>query len=69
MSHCDSMECSPPDSSVYGILQARILKQVAISFFRGSSHPRDQTQVSCLTGRSFTTGPPGKPGQVQMTTP
>ena len=38
---CDSLDCSPPDSSVHGILQARILKWVAISFFRGSSRPRD----------------------------
>ena len=40
------MDCSPPGSSVHGILQARILEWVAISFSRGSSPPRDQTQVS-----------------------
>ena len=34
---CSPMDCNPPVSSVHGILQARILKQVAISFFRGSS--------------------------------
>ena len=34
---CDPMDCSPPDSSVLGILQARILGWVAMSFFRGSS--------------------------------
>ena len=34
---CDPMDCSPPGSSVYGILQARILEGVAISFSRGSS--------------------------------
>ena len=34
---CYSMDCSPPDSSVYGILQAGILEQVAISFSWGSS--------------------------------
>ena len=49
----------------HGILQARILEWVAISFSRGSSRPRDQTRVSCVscTGRqdSFTTEPPGKP--------
>ena len=38
---CDSMDCSPPDSSVHGILQARILKWVAIPFSQGSSQPRD----------------------------
>ena len=42
------MERSPPGSSVPGILQARILEWVAISFFRGSSWPRDQTRVSCI---------------------
>ena len=51
---CDPMDCSPPDSSVYGILQARILEWVAISFSRGSSQPRDQTQVSSVAGRFFT---------------
>ena len=47
---CDPMEWSPPGSSVHGILQARILECVAVSFSRGSSQPRDQTCVSC-TGR------------------
>ena len=45
--------CSPPGSSVHGILQARILEWVAISFSRGSSRPRDRTQVSCIAGRQF----------------
>ena len=35
----DSMDCGPPHSSAYGIFQARILEGVAISSFRGSSHP------------------------------
>ena len=43
---CDPMDCSPPGSSVHGILQARILLRVAISSSRGSSRPRDQTCVS-----------------------
>ena len=38
---CDPMDCSPPDSSVPGIFQARVLQWVAISFSRGSSQPRD----------------------------
>ena len=38
---CDPMDCSPPGSSVHGILQAKILKWVAISLSRGSSCPRD----------------------------
>ena len=50
----DSMDGSLPGSSVHGILQARILDQVAISFSRGSSPPRDRTWVSCTTGRFFT---------------
>ena len=52
---CDPLDCSLRGSSVHGILQGRILEWVAISFSRGSSHPRDQTQVSCLGGRFFTT--------------
>ena len=39
------MDCSPSGSSVHGILQEKILEQVAISSSRGSSQPRDQTQV------------------------
>ena len=45
---CDPVDCSPPDSSVHEILQARILEWVATSFSRGSSRPRDWTQVSCI---------------------
>ena len=45
---CDPMDCSPPGSSVHGISQARILEQVAISFSRGSSWPRDWTHVFCI---------------------
>ena len=40
------MDCSPPGSSVHGILQAGILEWVAVSFSRRSSRPRDQTRVS-----------------------
>ena len=47
------MDCSPPGSSVHGILQARILEWVAFSFSRGSSWPRDWTQVSRIRGRCF----------------
>ena len=43
---CDPMDCSPPGSSVHGILQARILEWVAMPSSRGSSQPRDQTCVS-----------------------
>ena len=51
---CDPVDCSPPDSSVHGISQARIMEWVAISFSRGSSQPRDRTQFSCIAGRFFT---------------
>ena len=50
---CDTMDCSPPGSSVYGISQARILEFVAISFSRGSSPPRDRFHVSVLAGGFF----------------
>ena len=50
---CDPVDCSPPGSSIHGILQARILEWVAISFSRGSSWPRDQTWVSHIAGRCF----------------
>ena len=50
---CDPVDCSLLDSSVHGILQARILEWVAISFSRGSSQPRDRTRVSCIAGRRF----------------
>ena len=51
---CDLMDCSLPGSSVHGISQARILEWVAISSSRGSSQPRDRTQLSCgsiMSGR------------------
>ena len=51
---CDPMDCSLPGFSIHGIFQARVLEWVAISFSRGSSWPRDQTQVSCIAGRRFT---------------
>ena len=51
---CNPMDYSLPGSSVHGILQARILKWVSISFSKSSSWPRDQTQVSCIVGRFFT---------------
>ena len=50
----DPIDNSSPGCCVHGILQARILEWAAIPFSRGSSWPRDQTQVSCTAGRSFT---------------
>ena len=46
---CDAMDCSPPGSSVHGILQARILEWVAMSSSRGSSQSRDRTCVSYVS--------------------
>ena len=51
---CNPMDYSPLGSSVHGILQARILEWIIIPFSRGSSQPRDWTQVSCTAGRFFT---------------
>ena len=50
----DAMDCSPPGSSVHGIVQARILEWVAIPFFGESSQSKDWTWVSHIAGRSFT---------------
>ena len=46
---CDPMDCSLPGSSVHRIFQVRIQEWVAISFFRGSSQPRDQTHIPCVS--------------------
>ena len=51
---CSPMDHSPPGSSVHGLLQARILEWVAISFSRRSSQLRDQTCSSCIAGKFFT---------------
>ena len=51
---CNPMDCSLPGSSIHGIFQARVLERVAISFFKGSSRPRDLTLVFCIAGRCFT---------------
>ena len=64
---CNPMDCCPPSSSIYGILQARILEWVAISFSWPSSRSRDQTRilcVSCIARGFFTTEPLGKPLEV-----
>ena len=63
---CDPMDCRPPSSSVYGIFPARILMWVAISSSRGSSWSWDQSRVSCIAGKFFTTEPPGKPQRGHM---
>ena len=51
---CDPLDCSLSSSSICGIFQARVLEWIAVSFSRGSSRPRNQTQVSCIAGRRYT---------------
>ena len=71
---CDPMDCSQPGSSVPGILQARILEWVAMPSSRGSSQPREHTQISHIAGGFFTIWAtredgllePGNPETVQL---
>ena len=56
---CDSMDCSPLGSSAHGILQARIVEWVAISYSRGSFRPSDWTHIYRIAVRFLTTAPPG----------
>ena len=61
---CDPVDCSPPGSSVQGILQARTLGWAAMPSSRGSPRAGDGAHISCVsctTGGFFTTMPPGKP--------
>ena len=58
---CDPIHYSPPDSSLHGIFQARILEWVAISFSMGFSWPRDQTWVSCIADGFFANWATRKP--------
>ena len=51
---CEPMHCSLLDSSIHGILQARILERVTLPFFSRSSLPRDQIQVSCICRQILT---------------
>ena len=54
------MDCGPPGSSVQGIVQARVLEWVAISFSKGSSRPGTEPASPALAGRFFATEPLGK---------
>ena len=58
---CNPVDCSLPGSSIHGILQARILEWVAISFSRGSSQPRDRTLSPALEADALTSEAPEKP--------
>ena len=65
----DPMDCSPPGFSVHGILQARILKWIAMPSSMGYSWPRYQTHVSCLLQWQVDSLPlvtPGKPPDVHI---
>ena len=62
---CNPMGCSPSGSSVHGILQAEILEWVATPSSRGTSQPRDQTQVSSIAGRFFTVWATREAGRTQ----
>ena len=62
--HCNTIDCNLPGSSIHGILQARILGWVVMPSSRGSSPPRDRTLVSyssCIVGEFFMAETPGKP--------
>ena len=61
---CDPMDCSPPDSSLHGILQSRILEWVAMPSSRESFWPRDWTHISCIGRWFFTNEPPGNPEEI-----
>ena len=50
---CNSMDCSPQGSFVHGIIQPRLLQEVAISYFRGSAWPTNWTHVSCVSCRQI----------------
>ena len=66
---CGPVDCGSPDSSVYGILQARILEWVALPFSRGCPQPRNQIRVSRIVGRFFTVQATKEaPWMVQMQT-
>ena len=62
---CDPIDWHLPDSSVHGILQARILEWIAMTSSRGSSRPKDQIHVSHVSLHWFSSslplGPSGKP--------
>ena len=64
---CNPMNCSPPGSSVRGILQARISEWVVISFSTGSFGPRDQTCISYTGRQFFTIEPCGKTAFIIVT--
>ena len=63
---CDPVDCSPPGSPVHGILQARILEWVAISFSRGSSNPGIKPRSPALQADALSSEPPAKPPKYEQ---
>ena len=63
---CNFMDCSPPGSPVHGNLQTRMLEWVTMPPSRGSSQPRDQTQVSHIAGIVFTIWATRKPKDTRV---
>ena len=61
LTSCNPVDCKPPDFSVHGIWQARILEWVAISFSKGLPDPGIKPASTALAGQFFTTEPPGSP--------
>ena len=57
---CDLMDCSPPDSSVHEILQARILEWITVPFSRGLTHPGMEHRSLALQADSLASEPPRK---------
>ena len=62
---CELMDCSPPGSSVYGILQARILEWVAMLFFRDLPKSGIEPRSPALQADSLPSEPPGKPNTLE----
>ena len=59
---CDPVDCSPPGSSVHGVIPARILQWVALFLLQGNiPDPGIKPESPALTGRFFTTETPGTP--------
>ena len=63
---CDPVDCSPPASSVHGILQARILEWVAMPSSRGSSQPRVEPRSLAVQEDSLPSEPPGNPKNTRV---
>ena len=66
LSLCNAMNCSPPGSSVHGILQERILEWVAMTSSRGSSRTRNRTRVACLLRWQVGSLPLAQPGKSKL---